>query len=249
MKTVLIAGELTLISGVADADPYYEGIGHGFLDGFWQFCQRHVRATATVLDIGANIGITSLILSRVASEGYVHAFEPAQAVFAALKTNIAANRAANVTAHQVAIGARRGSVQFESASAYGHVTEAADAENVECDTIDNLVAALGLPTVDFIKIDVEGYEPRVLDGGRITIERFRPLMVIEFNSFCLSAYGGTNPFDFAQTVVERFGGYRFLDGRSGQVSERMTDPLHLLHSNMVQCGCVNDLVLGFDQGL
>jgi hypothetical protein len=45
-------------------------------------------------------------------------------------------------------------------------------------TIDKLVAELGLPRVDFIKMDIEGAEVRALNGARNTIARFKPRMAI-----------------------------------------------------------------------
>ena len=53
-----------------------------------------------------------------------------------------------------------------------------DIQNIPVTTIDALVAELHLPRVDFIKMDIEGAEPRALKGARKTLKRFRPRLAI-----------------------------------------------------------------------
>lgn len=68
---------------------------------------RHVRPDWVVGDIGANVGLHTLLLSRLASEGHVHAFEPTETA-RLLRKNLAAAGTRNVTVHEVALGDRSG---------------------------------------------------------------------------------------------------------------------------------------------
>ena len=158
------------------------------------------KPNPVLLDIGANIGVHSLLLSSLAGgQGIVHAFEAQRIVYQMLLGNLAINSIENVYTRQVAIGAASGTLrlppvdysrnwnfggmalidegpdpQFVPGSAE---RSAADRkEDIEVITLDSLA----LPRVDFLKIDVEGMERDVLVGGRITLERDRPLMQVEW---------------------------------------------------------------------
>lgn len=153
-----------------------------------------------LLDIGANIGVHSLLFSRLAGpRGRVHAFEAQRVVYQMLMGNLALNSIENVFASQVALGAAPGTLRLPPVDyaqpwnfgGMGLAGEAADPqfapgsaeraaaerdESIEMRTLDEL----NLPHVDFAKIDVEGMEVDVLKGGRATIERDRPLMQVEW---------------------------------------------------------------------
>jgi hypothetical protein len=62
---------------------------------------------------------------------------------------------------------------------------------VETRRIDSIVSAAGIERLDLVKIDVEGFEWRVLRGGESTIAKFRPHIVFEYNVESASRGGGT----------------------------------------------------------
>ena len=158
------------------------------------------RPDPVLLDIGANIGVHSLLFSSLAGErGTVHAFEAQRIVHQMLLGNLAINSIENVHARQVAVGAAPGSLRLPpldyscnrnfggvrlaaaagapgAASDHGGNAAADRREDVSVITIDSLT----LPRVDFMKIDVEGMERDVLAGARMTIERDRPLLQVEW---------------------------------------------------------------------
>lgn len=162
-----------------------------------------------LLDVGANIGVHSLLFAGLAgARGRVHAFEAQRILFQMLMGNLALNCVENVFARQVALGAAPGTLRLPPVDyaqpwnfgGMGLVDESPDPqfahgsaeralaerdEAIEVVTLDQL----GLPHVDFIKIDVEGMELDVLKGGRATIERDRPLMQLEW----LGRDGGALP--------------------------------------------------------
>ncbi len=161
---------------------------------------------AWVLDVGANVGAHALPLARhVGAEGRVIAVEPTDAAYARLRTNLACNPdvAARVTPIQamlVAPGDPGVSSLYAAwpliAGAGGdrhpvHLGEARATTGARVRTMDEVVAEVGPPRLDLIKIDVDGAELRVLLGGRATIERFRPTLVFELVPYLLAEHGDT----------------------------------------------------------
>jgi FkbM family methyltransferase len=150
---------------------------------------------SVILDIGANIGVASVVLARAAGpECRILAFEPQRHLFNMLAGNLALNAADSVVCRCEAVGARTGEaslpcLDYRSPASFGSVelnraiqsdasqqAENGRHENVPMTSID----ALGLAQVTLLKIDVEGMEAEVLAGGRSTISRDMPLMYVEF---------------------------------------------------------------------
>lgn len=142
-----------------------------------------VQPGTTVLEIGANIGMHTVDLSRlVGPTGRVHAFEPQRLVFQVLCANLALNSCPNVFTYQAAVGAHSGTVSvpwldpdtntnFGGLSLLGTV----QGDKVPLLTID----ALELGACHLIKVDVEGMETEALRGAAATISRFRPMLYVE----------------------------------------------------------------------
>jgi FkbM family methyltransferase len=133
----------------------------------WQSLMSEVRLGDTVVDIGAFIGLYTLALGRrVGKEGKVVAFEPDSNSFLALQEHIALNHLEDrIRPIRAAVGAITETVSFDAAGITGHVTTLATSTNspVECVTLDSVFLEERL---DILKIDVEGYEERVLRGRR-----------------------------------------------------------------------------------
>ena len=154
-----------------------------------------VPADPVILDIGANIGVTSLVLAQAAGpRGLVHAFEAQRSLFHMLAGNMALNSIDNVHCHFQAVGATAGfasipRIDYRSAASFGSLqlnsalqvdagqqAQGGVFDQVPMDSID----ALRLERVDVVKIDVEGMEADVLAGALHTLRRHRPLMYIEY---------------------------------------------------------------------
>ena len=136
------------------------------LDLFKDYCQ----AGDIAIDVGANVGEVSIILSqRTAATGHVYGFEPNPRIYRYLLGNLALNRCGNVTAANLAVGASAGTVRM-SDSRYDDMNRVLDEGEIEvrCTTLDEAVPAR---PIAFLKVDVEGSELRVLEGGRQTLTR------------------------------------------------------------------------------
>jgi FkbM family methyltransferase len=142
-----------------------------------------------VVDIGANIGIHSIWLSRlVGPSGQVIAVEPEPNNFLILRLNQHVNGIRNIVTIRTALSSKRttGKLTVPRATLMGQAsTHTASLSSksyvisVDFDTLDNIISARQLSAVSTIKIDVEGAEISVLQGAKKTIERFAPRLVIE----------------------------------------------------------------------
>ena len=154
---------------------------------------------AVVVDVGANIGALSVVFAHLAPRGHVYALEPAAASFGFLEQNLAANAAANVSAERLALYDANGTTvlhypeAFAAGAFVSDVVDVGSSEEVETARLDDWVERHGLVRLDLVKLDVEGAESRVLDGGRATIERFRPHLVVEFNPVVVRRFQRQSP--------------------------------------------------------
>ncbi len=134
-------------------------------------------------DIGANWGFFSLLIaSRPGFRGAVHAFEPLAEIAADLESLVSqAGLAERVHCHQIALSDRTGGGTMDTGrgvhSALARLGNGGggDGEKVETRRLDDL----SLAPPELIKIDVEGHEARLIEGGRGLLETARPAVVFE----------------------------------------------------------------------
>ena len=168
------------------------------------------------LDIGANVGWHTLLMaSLVGASGRVLAVEANPFLRQRLQDHLCLNRFRNVEVIPCAAAESDGTIEFyapganDSASGSGHVVKVGTGEpsgaiRVEARRLDAIIAAAGVERVDLIKIDVEGFEWRVLRGGEETIAKFRPHIVFEYNAESAPRGGGT-----PELISEFFRAYRY----------------------------------------
>ncbi len=158
--------------------------------GLWEtaetaLCQRLLRPGLRVVDVGAHAGYYSVLFSHlVGASGSVIAFEPEPANYRMLLANLLLNDCGNVEARSLALAERSGSEwlhlcadnpgDHRLASVPGRARVA-----VETTDLDSTLAGTG---VDFIKIDAQGAEPRILAGMHATVSanRERLACMMEF---------------------------------------------------------------------
>jgi FkbM family methyltransferase len=244
-KQVNFGGHAFAVQGVSAEDGYFKSVDDGLDGEFYELCRRYVLPDFVCLDVGANIGIKSLYLSRHCPKGQVVAVEAGPSVVACLKANCAANAVGNVRIEQVAIGAEEGRVSFFEHSAWGYVSPERGSVQVPMTTLDALVGRLGLKRLDFLKIDVEGGEWPILKSSLELINRFESLVLVELNSWTQLAMAKSNPIDFIEWVMANFSQVFVVQrgNREGPLLTPVTDALELLHRNLVDDACVTDLLL------
>lgn len=158
--------------------------------------RRHCPPGGVAIDIGANIGCHTLTMaSAVGPSGRVLAFEPHPRMFQRLTRNVELNGLRNIEHHNLALGDSEGETTLyapvesdpQPSMATLHLQNLEldraqhEAFGVRVVTLDAFCGTHGVERVDFIKMDVEGHELRVLEGARETIAACRPKIVFEFN--------------------------------------------------------------------
>lgn len=149
------------------------------------------RPGAVVFDIGANVGHHALAMAGWAT--MVHAFEPYPAVARLLSERVAENPLANIRLHPFGLGERNQLLEYFAPTGRGnlgtgsfvpaHATGYNERHGqLEVRHGDAVVEELGLDRLDFVKLDVEGFEHAVLLGLRATLERFRPAILMELSA-------------------------------------------------------------------
>lgn len=138
-----------------------------------------------VLDIGTNMGETLLNFARLNPSGKNYGFEPVPFLFEKAKKNIDLNAFRNIYLNNLAISDQKGSLFFELPPNrnFGSINMSLEptpnSREVKAVTIDDFIEFHQISKVDFIKIDVEGFEYKVLRGAVKSIQKFKPLLFIE----------------------------------------------------------------------
>jgi FkbM family methyltransferase len=157
-----------------------------------------IKPGMAVLDIGANIGETTLAFSKLCGKnGKVISFEPDPETFAKLKKHLELNHCENVIAINKGLGKTSGEVFFEENemnSGGNRISPKQQSGNkkISISSLDQTIEELNILKIDFIKIDVEGYEYLVLEGAERTIERFKPIFFIELVDNFLREQGSSS---------------------------------------------------------
>lgn len=145
-----------------------------------QIVSSLVKPGACVYDVGANAGFYSLAFARlVGPSGTVVAIEPLPANVQKLLRHVALNRIANIRVIQGAVAARSQLVGFETGADDFTGRIARDTRYlIPAVSLDELTTTGQMPDPDLLKIDVEGAEHSVLEGGRALLQRKAPQILL-----------------------------------------------------------------------
>jgi FkbM family methyltransferase len=149
----------------------------------------HVQPDWTVFDIGSHIGGYTMLLSYLAKNGKVFAFEPCEATLRMFAANLAYNKGrwdcdfTNIHLSPVAIGNKVGRDITETLwLTDGSPTLGKTTGQFNMTTLDDFCLKHNMVSrLDFIKCDVDGWDLEVLQGARKVFERFRPFLIMEVN--------------------------------------------------------------------
>lgn len=140
-----------------------------------------------VLDIGANIGETSMRLAQAAGpNGTVYSFEPSPTVGTKLRKNLSLNSFKNVKIVPLGLGSEPGSFQLVTPTEHNRggnriSSAGTGGETIKVVTLDSFIDDEKLTRVDLIKIDVEGFEKNVLLGAKVLLQKLSPTLFIELD--------------------------------------------------------------------
>lgn len=205
-----VDGTITMrldVSKAMGASFYWIGF-HEFNE--WRYLQSFLKPEMIFFDVGANQGEYSLFAAKRLTKGTVHAFEPVSLYYNQLCTNKDLNKFSNIETHAIGLSDQEGSlpVYMEEIDSHSQNEGLASlfkggdrtrfVETIELRVLDLLVDALKLTRLDFIKIDVEGAELKVLRGAKRTILHYRPTIMVEISSqtFEVAGYSQQHILDY-----------------------------------------------------
>jgi FkbM family methyltransferase len=161
--------------------------------GYWEqhlflFYSKFIQPDYVILDGGANLGFHTICFATLANKGKVYSFEPQPLIFNLLSTNILLNGATDIVKQfRLGLGEKEENLKMsplkdqlfsETCINYGGrgLTNLEEGEEqVLLTTIDNL----NLDKLDFIKLDVQGFELETIKGGEKTIKNNYPIFFLE----------------------------------------------------------------------
>ena len=189
-----------------------------FLNGLYErpflmFAKNHLRKQRTMLDVGANVGNHSIFLSRIFK--HICAFEPNPTALGYLHSNKKRNQSENLTIYEVGLGREDAAIPFledhDGNLGKSQFVHEKDQEQtggtlptLPIKNGDKLVQKNAIENIDFIKIDVEGFEPDVLAGLGETISKHRPVIAFEFHG----QDQGTDAYEALEALLP---GYKFYE--------------------------------------
>lgn len=154
-----------------------------------------------VIDVGTNIGHVLMKMAKVNPSGRIFGFEPHPINFQKAVNNLSLNSFKNVEINNIAVSDELGELSFfnERSRNMGGVSLNKSYKGpgrISAITLDKFLHENNIEEVDFIKIDVEGFEFKVIKGARMIIEKCHPKLFIEINDSFLK----TNN-DSAKSVI------------------------------------------------
>lgn len=150
---------------------------------------KYLKEGDTFIDIGANIGaLTCKAFSIIGIEGKVIAIEAHPKIFKYLDGNIKLNNFNNILRYQNAIGDFDGEIFFtdNNDDDQNSITKSSDGLRVEIRKLDNLLN--NILNIDFLKIDIEGYELFALKGAEELLKRTK-IIYLEIGEKTFNKFG------------------------------------------------------------
>lgn len=151
---------------------------------------NHLGKSKIIFDIGANVGQTALNMMKTQeSKGltpFIYAFEPYPKTFYKLVSNIELNKTKQIHYFNLGLGSEKATLHMvqhspTNSGGFRMSDNPKDSISVSVISLDEFIIEQKITSVDFIKIDVEGFETQVLTGAVKTIKKFRPIIVFEYS--------------------------------------------------------------------
>jgi len=178
---------LPILQGRLRGKKWVVGAGeHGYWLGSYEMSKRkafeeEIPKGAVVFDVGANVGYYSLLASVLVGErGRVYAIEPLPRNVHFLQRHIEINHLDNIEIIEAAVSDHAGTASFDlgASSAMGHLSDAGEIE-VRLVCLDEMLENGVIQPPDYIKVDVEGTEYKVLKGARKLIQGYHPIFFLD----------------------------------------------------------------------
>ncbi|MEL0106958.1 MAG: FkbM family methyltransferase [Rhodospirillaceae bacterium] len=176
---------------------------------------RLIPNNSVVIDVGGHAGQFAKLFTHIVKQGHAFTFEPGQYALSILRYAIKFNFINNVTITPLGLSDKcesqplvvpiksSGVVRF-GLSSFGKTEndQACEQDIVNTTTLDDFCSKQKLDRIDFIKADIEGWELRMLEGGRQCLSKYRPALMIEVSEQHLNRAGDSvhKLWEFMQTL-------------------------------------------------
>lgn len=237
-------------------DSYLSTRGKTFEPNMVRLFASLIQGTDIVADIGANIGLTSLLFQQIANE--VYAFEPSPSTYRILTENLRENGIVKVHAFNIGLGEKetQATITFSEKNRSGGFVSGKirpdaghQTESINIDTLDHFFADR-TPLPSILKIDVEGFEKYVIEGGLHLLESTQPTVVLEMNHFCLNVLQRITIPDFLDFMRKTFAYLYAVDSDNCSIADcHNEDSAYMVMYEHVVKGRFPNLVAGFDGNL
>lgn len=187
------------LSSLVERDIYYLGFYRPWV---WKEFKEIVSEGDIFFDVGSNVGCYSLFVAqKIGPTGCVYAFEPDPNCFDKLKRNVELNYYDDIKAKMVAVSNSRGEAALhknarkninQAQSALAKLSSHEKRVKVRKITIDDFVEKESVAKIDVLKIDAQGGEMNVLDGGIKTIRKYMPKILVRVHEEKCRAHGHTS---------------------------------------------------------
>lgn len=198
-------------NGVVDNEIFLSGCYEPF---FLSLIKKNLNKGDVFVDIGANIGQHSLFASGVVGdEGKVIAFEPIPRTYDQFSRSVQKNSMKNVEIHNCGCGEAESTLEifFEEGNISGSSFIKSDdkdlKESISIVKADSIL--MKEKKISFIKIDVEGFELEVLKGLQQTINKYHPIILIEYSPYYFDISDPNIGFEIISILVDS--GYNLYD--------------------------------------
>jgi FkbM family methyltransferase len=204
---------------ITSDDDYLKHIENGFEPEMVSLFRTVAEGSDVIVDAGANIGCSAILFGQLAKE--VYAYEPSASTFSFLSRNVTRSGRKNIYLRNIGLGAASGesTLTFSPTNRSGgfvsNQTQASTGHTVESIVIRALDDELKLPgerSLDFLKIDVEGFEANVIRGASRSLTQYKPVVILELNHWCLNAFQRTSIPDFFDFLRAQFPVLLAVDG-------------------------------------
>lgn len=210
-----------------------------FLNGFEkdiiEYYNKALKKDDVVLDVGANIGIYSLIAGKkVGTKGKVYGFEPADIAFERLQYHIDLNGLNNIVPIKSGVSNYTGKAEFnicedDAFNSLGDkpLKEIINKNTIDIVSIDEFVSQNNISKVDVIKVDTEGAEFLVFEGAEKTLEKFKPTLFFEINPIVTKGFSNNidqllkliRSYDYKLFEIIKYKLVELKDGESPKTNE------------------------------
>jgi FkbM family methyltransferase len=162
-----------------------------------RYLKRNLTSDDVFVDVGANLGFFTVLCAPLVSR--VIAFEPVSLSHRYCKANVNLNGLTNVDLFQCGLWIEDTTVNIKAdpsslmAASISRDGSAFDVESIRCVSLDSMIARgeASVPSIAIMKMDIEGAELFALEGMKVSLEKFRPKIIMELNRPALARFDTT----------------------------------------------------------